>query len=98
MKSCIYLVLCETKESVITMGLILLEICDMNLLSEEALQALLEKYPEVAVMSYDCQNLCGLCKMRPYALVNGQRIFGKDLPECIENIRIKIEEELALFA
>ncbi|MEC1158035.1 DUF1450 domain-containing protein [Cytobacillus horneckiae] len=80
------------------MGLILLEICDLNLLSESALAELLEQYPEVAVMSYECQNLCGLCRMRPYALVNGQRIFGKDIKECIENIRVKIEEELSLFA
>ncbi|MDQ0268511.1 uncharacterized protein YuzB (UPF0349 family) [Cytobacillus purgationiresistens] len=80
------------------MGLILLEICDLNLLTETILEELLAQYPEVAVMSYECQNLCGLCKLRPYALVNGQRVSGKNIEECVTNIKVKIEEELSLLA
>ncbi|WP_019244315.1 MULTISPECIES: DUF1450 domain-containing protein [Bacillus] len=77
------------------MGFIIIEICDSNLLSSIDLEKLLEHYSEVTVMRYECLNICGLCKMRPYALVNGQRVFGKTNEECLSNIHLKIEAELA---
>ncbi|WP_085992565.1 DUF1450 domain-containing protein [Oceanobacillus senegalensis] len=75
------------------MGIIIIEVCDYNLLSSEELEEVFNR-PEVAVMSYECMNYCGMCAMRPYAMVNGNRIFGKNREECIEKIKIAVEKEL----
>lgn len=82
---------------VINMGIVIVEICDSNLLASLDLEDILNQYPEVATMQYECLNLCGLCKMRPYALVNGKRIFAKTIEECIPLIKAAIEEELSFF-
>ncbi|KKO53374.1 DUF1450 domain-containing protein [Paenibacillus sp. DMB20] len=79
------------------MGIVVVEICDSNLMSALDLEHLEELYPEIAVLRADCMNLCGLCKLRPYALVNGKRVFGKTTEECIENIKAAIESELAIY-
>nr|WP_050615334.1 DUF1450 domain-containing protein [Bacillus testis] len=79
------------------MGFIIVEVCDSNLLSSADLEELLSQYPEAAVMRYECLNRCSLCKMRPYALVNGKQIYAKSIEECIGLIKEAIEEELSLF-
>ncbi|MBO2944208.1 DUF1450 domain-containing protein [Paenibacillus sp. F411] len=79
------------------MGIVIVEICDSNLMSALELERLEELYPEIAVMRADCMNLCGLCKLRPYALVNGKRVIGATTEECVENIKRAIEGELALY-
>ncbi|GEL78828.1 DUF1450 domain-containing protein [Tenuibacillus multivorans] len=80
------------------MGLVVVEICDGNLISQINLEELLEKeYPEVAVIENSCLSFCGLCAVRPYALVNGKRVFGKNTEEAVEKIKALIEEELAVF-
>ncbi|UOR10521.1 YuzB family protein [Halobacillus amylolyticus] len=56
------------------------------------------EYPDVAVLINECLSFCGLCAIKPYAIVNGSRIFGKTPEEALDKIREKIEEELALFA
>jgi uncharacterized protein YuzB (UPF0349 family) len=76
------------------MGFIIIEVCDYNLLSAEELEEVFGEYPEVAVMPYECLNLCGLCRIRPYALINGERIFAKTREECIEKITAKVRELL----
>lgn len=81
----------------IKMGIVVVEICDSNLMSALELEHLEELYPEIAVLRADCMNLCGLCKLRPYALVNGKRVIGKTTEECIENIKAAIEAELAVY-
>ncbi|WP_054958264.1 DUF1450 domain-containing protein [Paenibacillus dakarensis] len=79
------------------MGIVVVEVCDNNVLSALELEDLEELYPEIAVLRADCMNLCGLCKLRPYALVNNKRVFGKTTEECVEHIKAAIEEELAIF-
>lgn len=79
------------------MGIVVVEVCDSNLMSALELEHLEELYPEVAVLRADCMSLCGLCKLRPYALVNGKRVLGKTTEECIENIKAAIEAELAVY-
>lgn len=76
------------------MGIVIIELCDYNALSSEELEDFYRARPEVAVMSYDCMNYCGMCAMRPYALVNGKRIFGKTTEECIEKVKKAVEKEL----
>lgn len=62
------------------------------------IEEILEReYPEVAVIKSDCLTFCGMCARRPYAIVNGKRIFAKTAEECLMRIKEKIEEELALY-
>ncbi|WP_026065318.1 DUF1450 domain-containing protein [Amphibacillus jilinensis] len=80
------------------MGIVIVEICESNLLQTiEAEQLFESEYPEVSVLVSDCLSFCGLCRLKPYALVNGRRIKGKDVDDCINNIRQAIETELALY-
>ncbi|MFD2923387.1 DUF1450 domain-containing protein [Halobacillus naozhouensis] len=73
--------------------------CDGNLINELDVETIIEsEYPDVAVLMSECLSFCGLCALKPYALVNGARIFGKTPEEALDKIRKKIEEELALFA
>ncbi|WP_435925725.1 DUF1450 domain-containing protein [Paenibacillus sp. DYY-L-2] len=79
------------------MGIVVVEVCDSNLMSALELEQLEEEYPEIAVLRLDCLNLCGLCKIRPYAMVNGKKVFAKTTEECISLIRQTIEQELKAF-
>ncbi|MGE7768286.1 DUF1450 domain-containing protein [Peribacillus sp. NPDC096540] len=79
------------------MGIVIVEVCDMSLLSSSELENILETHPEVTVMRYECMDICNLCKMRPYALVNGKKIYAKSTEECIELIKNEVEKELFLY-
>ncbi|GEM04344.1 hypothetical protein HMI01_13320 [Halolactibacillus miurensis] len=81
-----------------TIGIIIVEICESNLLSTIETEGLLEnEYPEVSVITSSCLSFCGLCRLRPFAMVNGKRIKGKDVDDALINIRAAIEEELAFY-
>lgn len=80
------------------LGIIIVEICESNLLHTIEAEDLFEsEYPEVSVLISDCLSFCGLCRLRPYALVNGRRVKGKDVEDCINKIRQEIEIELATY-
>ena len=82
----------------IHIGIVVVEICESNLLQTINAENLFEsEYPEVAVLVSDCLNFCGLCRLKPYALVNGKRIRGNDVDDCISKIRLAIEDELAAY-
>jgi uncharacterized protein YuzB (UPF0349 family) len=76
------------------LGIVVVEVCETNVLSKLELEQLEEEFPEVAVMRTDCLNLCGLCKLRPYALVNGKRVVAKSEETCLKDIKQKIKDEL----
>ncbi|CAM3115069.1 uncharacterized protein YuzB (UPF0349 family) [Sporolactobacillus spathodeae] len=75
------------------MGLILIELCAYNRLKESDL-ADLTAYPEVGIMSCECLNVCGMCSMRPFAMVNGQRVFAETPEACTAKIKAKVIQEL----
>ena len=84
------------RKNVICMGIVVVEVCDGNAIMTLDIEHTLEsEYPEVAVLINDCLTYCGLCRVRPFALVNSQRVFGKTPEECLDNIRQAIEKELA---
>lgn len=74
-------------------GLVLIELCDYNQLTPEHLKKIVSR-PEVAVMSYDCLNRCGMCSMCPFAMVNGTRIFAGTIDACVEKISHQVDVEL----
>lgn len=79
-------------------GIIVVEICDSNLINEIDVEEILEsRYPEVSVLKHDCLSFCGTCRLRPYAIVNGKRIFAQTAEECLEKIEARIKLELAMF-
>jgi uncharacterized protein YuzB (UPF0349 family) len=80
-----------------SLGIVVVEICDRNAIALEALEEFETKYPEVAVIRTDCLNMCNLCRVRPYALVNGKRVFAKTSEECIREIEILVKEEIKEF-
>ncbi|WP_281249136.1 YuzB family protein [Halobacillus massiliensis] len=76
-----------------------MEICDSNLINEMDVESIIEsEYPDVAVLMNECLSFCGLCALKPYAMVNGTRVFGSTPEEALDKIRQKIEEELAFYA
>lgn len=80
------------------MGIVVVEVCDGNAITTIDIEAIIEaEFPEVAVLKNDCLSFCGLCAVRPYALVNNKRVFGKTPEECLDKIRTAIKEELAVY-
>ncbi|WP_181350432.1 DUF1450 domain-containing protein [Thalassobacillus sp. CUG 92003] len=73
--------------------------CDGNLINEIDVESIIEsEYPDVAVLQNECLSFCGLCAIKPYALVNNTRVFAHTPEEALDKIRTKIEEELAVYA
>ncbi|WLV26060.1 DUF1450 domain-containing protein [Aciduricibacillus chroicocephali] len=80
------------------MGIVVVEICDGNMITVIDLESILEgEFPEVAVLMSDCLSFCGMCAVRPYAIVNNKRIYGKTPEEALEKIRQAIRDELAQY-
>ncbi|HLR75079.1 MAG TPA: DUF1450 domain-containing protein [Virgibacillus sp.] len=80
------------------MGVVVVEVCDGNAIMTLDIEHIIEsQYPEVAVLINDCLTYCGLCRVRPFALVNGKRVFGNTPEECLDKIRLAIEKELAIY-
>lgn len=79
------------------MGIVIIDICSGNAITTiEDIEGILEsEFPEVAVLMNECLSYCGLCAIRPFALVNGKRVIGKTPSECLDNIRAAIKIELA---
>lgn len=79
-------------------GIVVVEVCDGNTLTTLDVEAIIEsEFPEVAVLMNDCLTFCGLCQVRPFALVNNRRIIGATPEECLEKIRAAIKIELAMY-
>lgn len=81
----------------IIIGIVVVEVCDSNLMSQLDLEDLENEYPDVAVLRTYCLSFCRMCKARPYAIVNGKQIYAKTVEECLELIKKTIEEELKAF-
>ncbi|WP_187377808.1 DUF1450 domain-containing protein [Paenibacillus senegalimassiliensis] len=79
------------------MGIVIVEVCDSNLMSALDLEQLEQEYPEIAVMRAECLSLCGLCKLKPYALVNGKRVVAKTTEDCLGLVKQAIEAELSIY-
>lgn len=86
------------RKKVIAMGIVVVEICDGNAITTIDIESIIEaEFPEVAVLMNDCLSFCGLCRVKPYALVNNKRVFGNTPEECLDKIRVAIKEELAIY-
>lgn len=80
------------------MGIVVVELCDGNAITALDIEGIIEQeFPEVAVLTNECLAYCGLCRVKPYALVNNKRVFGNTPEECLDKIRSAIKEELAVY-
>ncbi|MFC4023460.1 DUF1450 domain-containing protein [Oceanobacillus longus] len=80
------------------MGIVVVEVCDGNAITTLDIEGIIEaEFPEVAVLMNECLSFCGLCALRPYALVNNKRVSGKTPEECLGKIREQIKKELAVY-
>lgn len=80
------------------MGIVIVEICQANYINELNIEEIIEsEYPEVAVLENDCLSFCGMCALKPFAIVNGKRIFANTAEECLDKIRLQIEKELSQY-
>lgn len=76
----------------------MVEICAKNVINRLDVEQILEsEYPEVSVLKNECLSLCGLCNIKPFAFVNGQRIFANTTEECLHKIKKRIEAELEIY-
>ncbi len=88
----------DIRKKVIAMGIVVVEVCDGNAITTIDIEDIIEKeFPEVAVLMNECLSFCGLCRVKPYALVNNKRVFGNTPEECLDKIRSAIKEELAVY-
>lgn len=79
------------------LGLVVVEVCDRNILSSQSIDDLEEEYPEVAVLRTNCLLMCHMCRAVPYAMVNQKRVYARKTDQCIGLVRKAIEEEMAAF-
>lgn len=80
------------------MGIVIVDVCDGNAITTINIEEIIEReFPEVAVLMNECLSFCGLCRLKPYALVNGKRVSGNTPEECLDKIRETIIKELAVY-
>lgn len=80
-----------------SLGIVVVEVCERNALALRSLEDLEEEHIEVAVMRTDCLNMCNLCRARPYAMVNHKRIYADTPEECYQKVEEAVEHEIKLF-
>ncbi|RXZ78890.1 DUF1450 domain-containing protein [Paenibacillaceae bacterium] len=79
------------------LGLIVVEVCERNVLASHSLEDFEAAYPEVAVLRTDCLAMCHLCRAAPYAMVDMERVYAKATAQCLDRIKTCIEAEIATF-
>lgn len=79
------------------LGLVVVEVCERNILAAQSIDELEQEYPEVAVLRTQCLLMCHICRAVPYAMVNQKRVYAKGIDPCIGLLRKAIEEEITAF-
>lgn len=80
------------------MGIVVVEVCDINPICFLDIESLEEEYPGVSVLIMSCLNNCTICAESPYAMVNGEIIVGETPEDVMQLVRSRIEQELQDFA
>ena len=79
------------------MGIVIVEVCEVNPASGLDLDSLEETYAGVSVMRTQCLSNCAQCASVPYAYVNGELLTAHDRETLWNNLRQAIETELAVW-
>lgn len=60
-----------------TLGLVVIEVCEQNAAASVPLEELEAEFFEIAVLRTNCLSMCHLCRAAPYAMVDKKRVFAK---------------------
>jgi uncharacterized protein YuzB (UPF0349 family) len=82
------------KEELGDMGIVVVEVCDINPICLLDLESLEEEFPGVTVLRTSCLSNCNMCAVSPYAYVNGELLTGETPEDVMSQIRVKIVQEL----
>ncbi|KEO84406.1 DUF1450 domain-containing protein [Tumebacillus flagellatus] len=76
------------------MGIVIVEVCDVNPASALDLEQLEEDNPGVSAIRTPCLSNCTMCASTPYAYVNGELIAHEDRETLWTMIKAAVEQEL----
>ena len=76
------------------MGIVIVEVCDVNPAAGLDLIRLEEEYPGVSVIETPCLSNCTICASTPFAYVNGELLANADRDMLWKEIKTAIEAEL----
>ena len=76
------------------MGIVIVEVCDVNQASGLDLESLETEYPGVSVIRTPCLSNCSQCAVVPYAYVNGELLSADDKETLWADLKRAIEGEL----
>jgi uncharacterized protein YuzB (UPF0349 family) len=76
------------------MGIVIVEVCDVNPASGLDLEKLEEEFPGVTVIRTPCLSNCTQCASLPYAYVNGEILTADDRESLLDRIKQAIAKEL----
>ncbi|MFD2168803.1 DUF1450 domain-containing protein [Tumebacillus lipolyticus] len=79
------------------MGIVIVEVCDVNPASGLELESLEIKYPGTSVIRTPCLSNCSQCAQHPYAYVNGEIYWADTTDQLWNKLQAAIEQELASF-
>lgn len=76
------------------MGIVVIEICDINPIASEDLESFEKKYKDVTVLRSPCLSNCDMCSHSPYAYVNGVLITRETNDQLMLAIDETVQAEL----
>ena len=76
------------------MGIVIVEVCDVNPAAGLDLLSLEAEYPGVSVIETPCLSNCSICATTPFAYVNGELLAHEDRETLWNQIKSAIEAEL----
>ncbi len=77
-----------------SVGLIIIEVCDANPACSDELYALERDYPGVSVLENMCMSQCELCAEKPYVFLNGEILSADSVPNLLQRVRMEIERTI----
>lgn len=80
------------------MGIVIVEVCDVNSASGLDLEQLETEYAGVSVIRTPCLSNCTQCAAVPYAYVNGEILTAADKDTLWNDLKREIEKELEAWA
>ncbi|PWK14391.1 DUF1450 domain-containing protein [Tumebacillus permanentifrigoris] len=79
------------------MGIVIVEVCDINPASALDLEQLEEDFPGVSAIRTPCLSNCTMCASTPYVYVNGELLANADREVLLTQIRELIQQELSAW-
>ncbi|MCR8842382.1 YuzB family protein [Paenibacillus sp. SC116] len=73
-------------------GFVIVELCGSNQIHSAELEHFEQEHLDLPVLKMECLNRCGLCRSRPYALVNGKVVTARTISQCFEKVTKVISE------